>query len=137
MITNDELREYCNKTYGHRLVAEGVTKLLGNLDLAGVVLLADTKRGREQIVLCVGGEGGLDGGGVVLAVGLDELLGKVLLLLTSHVDDVLFCFLTNEVMELEESSNICTGGLCTCRGMTEDMIDLQAVLGDLLCLPSV
>jgi len=67
------------------LVAERAGQLLGDIDLAGVVLLAHAQRGGQEVVLGGVVKGGAHGVGVPLALGIDELLGEFLLLFASHV----------------------------------------------------
>ena len=76
---------YLRSTYVHWLVVESGTHLLHDVELAGVVLLAHAQGGWKEVVLGIGGESGLNSGGVPFALSLDEFLGKVLLLLTCHV----------------------------------------------------
>lgn len=73
------------KAYGDGLVAQSAGKLLCDFNLACVVLLRDTKRCREQVVLGIRGQSGAHAIGVIGALGVNELLGKAFLLFTGHI----------------------------------------------------
>lgn len=79
-VTSDQSAD----THVDGLVTKGGAHLLCDLELASIVLLADAERGREQVVLGIASERGLNGGGVPFALCLNELLGKRLLLLATH-----------------------------------------------------
>ena len=71
--------------YIHRLVVQSTSKLLGGLNLPSIVLLTDTQRRRQQIVLGILCKRGAHTVGVPLALRIDELLGQVFLLFACHL----------------------------------------------------